>query len=157
MKLDVSMGGREARIEFSSDAFRLDDGPERRVSADEVQRGVYSVLMDGRSYDARVDGSAVTVCGRRFEIEVRDPRRWNRRRAGGPHAGVQHVTAPMPGKVVRVLVAAGDHVDAGQGIAVVEAMKMQNEMKAAREGTVVSIHAKAGDAVTAGDVLATIE
>lgn len=157
MKLDVTMSGGEARIEFSSDTFRLDDGPERRVSAEKVQPGVYSVLMDGRSYDARVDGLTVTVCGRRFEIEVRDPRRWNRRRAGGSHAGVQHVTAPMPGKVVRVLVAVNDHVDAGQGIAVVEAMKMQNEMKAARPGTVVSINAKAGDAVTAGDVLATIE
>lgn len=157
MKLDVTMSGREARIEFSLDGFRIDDGPERQVSADEVQPGTYSVLMDGRSYDARVDGSAVTVCGRRFEIEVRDPRRWNRQRAGGSHAGVQHVAAPMPGKVVRVLVAVGDHVDAGQGIAVVEAMKMQNEMKAARPGTVVSINAKPGDAVTAGEVLATIE
>jgi biotin carboxyl carrier protein len=113
--------------------------------------------MDGRSYDARVDGSAVTVCGRRFSIEVRDPRRWNRRRSGAAHSGVQYVSAPMPGKVVRVLASVGDRVEAGQGIAVVEAMKMQNEMKAARPGTVAAISVKVGDAVTAGEVLATIE
>jgi len=63
----------------------------------------------------------------------------------------------MPGKVVRVLVAPGDSVEAGQGIAVVEAMKMQNEMKAARAGKVLSVPAKEGATVAAGEVLATIE
>jgi biotin carboxyl carrier protein len=169
MKLDLTIDGREERIELSPGKFRLGEGPEREVSVEIAQPGVYSVLMGGRSYDVshdvshavshglRVDGAIVTVCGRRFEIDVRDPRRWNRRRAGGAHSGVQHVAAPMPGKVVRLLAAVGDRVEAGQGIAVVEAMKMQNEMKAARAGTVASISAKVGDAVTAGEVLATIE
>jgi biotin carboxyl carrier protein len=63
----------------------------------------------------------------------------------------------MPGKVVRVLVAPGDSVEAGQGVAVVEAMKMQNEMKASRAGKVLSVPAKEGATVAAGEVLATIE
>jgi biotin carboxyl carrier protein len=157
MKLDLIIDSREEQIEISPGQFRLGEAPGREVSVEVVRPGVYSVLMDGRSYDARVDGSAVTVCGHRFEIEVRDPRRWNRRRGGAGHSGVQHVSAPMPGKVVRVLASVGDRVEAGQGIAVVEAMKMQNEMKAARPGTVAAISVKVGDAVTAGEVLATIE
>ena len=157
MKLDLTIDGREARIELSPGKFRLDTGPEREVSVEAVQPGVYSVLMDGRSFEARVDGMAVTVGGRRFAIEVRDPRRWNRQRGGAGHSGVQQISTPMPGKVVRVLAAVGDCVEAGQGIAVVEAMKMQNEMKAARPGRVVSISAKVGGAVAAGEVLATIE
>jgi biotin carboxyl carrier protein len=63
----------------------------------------------------------------------------------------------MPGKVVRVLVAPGDEVTAGQGLLVVEAMKMQNEMKSVRPGRVVSIGAVEGATVTAGEILATIE
>ena len=64
---------------------------------------------------------------------------------------------PMPGKVVRVLVAAGDMVEAGQGILVVEAMKMQNEMKASRAGRVAAMHTREGATVAAGEALATIE
>ena len=71
--------------------------------------------------------------------------------------GRQNVTAPMPGKVVRLLVADGDSVQAGQGIAVVEAMKMQNEMKAPRSGRVAALAVHEGDTVGAGAVLAVIE
>jgi biotin carboxyl carrier protein len=63
----------------------------------------------------------------------------------------------MPGKVVRVLAAVGDSVEAGQGILVVEAMKMQNELKAPRAGRVVSVSAKEGDTVAAGEVMAEVE
>jgi biotin carboxyl carrier protein len=157
MKLDLTINGREERIEISAAKFRFGESAEREVSVEIVQSGVYSVLMDGRSYDVRVDGGVVTACGRRFEIEVRDPRRWNRQRAGGGHKGVQHISSPMPGKIVRVLAVVGDRVEAGQGIVVVEAMKMQNEMKAARAGTIVGISAKVGDTVAAGEVLAAIE
>ena len=84
---------------------------------------VYSVLLDGRSYDARVeetgDRLAVVIAGRRFEIDVRDPRRWSRKSGAAGIEGRHNVTAPMPGKVVRVLVAPGDTVSAGQGLLVV--------------------------------------
>jgi biotin carboxyl carrier protein len=118
---------------------------------------VWSVLLDGRSYDARVSGNTVTVCGRRFEIEVRDPRRWRRGSGAAGAGGKQQVSAPMPGKVVRVLVAVGDSVEAGQGIVVVEAMKMQNEMKAARAGKIVALSVQVGATVAAGEALAVIE
>jgi biotin carboxyl carrier protein len=117
--------------------------------------------MDGRSYEARVEehpeALIVVIDGYRFELEVRDPRRWSRQASGRGAGGVQSVTAPMPGKVVRVLVAPGDIVETGQGLLVVEAMKMQNEMKASRAGKVLAVAIREGATVAAGDVLATIE
>jgi biotin carboxyl carrier protein len=157
MKLNLTIDGREEHFELTPGKFRLGDAPAREVNVETPQPGVYSVLLDGRSYDARIDNGAVIVCGHRFEIEVRDPRRYSRQLAAGAHGGVQRVAAPMPGKVVRVLVSVGDLVEAGQGIVVVEAMKMQNEMKAARAGKIASISVQAGSTVTAGEVLASIE
>jgi biotin carboxyl carrier protein len=157
MKLDLTIDGREERIEIVNGRFRLGDGREREASVETPQAGVYSVLLDGRSYLARVEEGVVTVNGFRYEIEVRDPRRWSRKARGDAHAGAQNIKAPMPGKVVRVLVAVGDVVEAGQGVVVVEAMKMQNELKAPRAGTVICMAARIGATVTAGEVLATIE
>jgi biotin carboxyl carrier protein len=73
------------------------------------------------------------------------------------HTGAAEIVSPMPGKIVRILVAEGANVAAGAGIIVVEAMKMQNEMKAPKAGVVVSINAAEGATVSAGDVLAVIE
>jgi len=126
-----------------------------------VEPGVYSVLMDGCSYEARIEQSngcvVVFIDGHRFEIEIRDPRRWSRQTGRQGAEGRLNVTAPMPGKIVRLLVAQGDAVAAGQGLLVMEAMKMQNEMKAPKAGRVVSITAHEGATVAAGDVLAAIE
>jgi len=164
MKLDLTVNGAPGRIEILAPApacrFRLDDGAERMAQVEVAEPCVYSVLLDGRSYDVRVEetpaGLVVVTDGFHFEIEVRDPRRFNRRAAGLGGEGVQTVLAPMPGKVVRVLVAPGDTVETGQGLLVVEAMKMQNEMKAARAGSVLSVSAREGATVAAGEVLATI-
>ncbi|HEY1493642.1 MAG TPA: acetyl-CoA carboxylase biotin carboxyl carrier protein subunit, partial [Candidatus Solibacter sp.] len=125
-------------------------------------RGVFSVLLEGRSYDAYVEETpagivVVVIDGYRFEIEARDPRRWSRKSSGRGGEAVQSILSPMPGKVVRVLVAAGEAVEAGQGIVVVEAMKMQNELKANRVGTVLTLPAQEGATVAAGELLATIE
>ena len=157
MKLDLTIEGREERIEISGGRFRIGDGAEREASVETPQPGVYSVLLDGVSYLARVEPDAVTVNGFRFEVEVRDPRRWSRQSRRGSGGGAQNLKAPMPGKVVRVLVAVGDLVEAGQGIVVVEAMKMQNELKASRAGKVASMPAQVGATVAAGEVLATVE
>jgi len=165
MKLDLSIDGAENRIEVLAPVpdcrFRIGDSAERSAHVENPEPGVYSVLLDGRSYEARVEetGGALVVVidGYRFEIDVRDPRRWSRQSGGRGAGGLQTVAAPMPGKVVRVLVAAGDEVAAGQGVVVVEAMKMQNEMKAARAGRVLAMHVKEGATVVAGEVLATIE
>jgi biotin carboxyl carrier protein len=117
--------------------------------------------MDGRSYEAHVEEQpgmlVVTVGGHRFEVDVRDPRRFRRASGAAGAHGVQTIAAPMPGKVIRVLVAPGDAVEAGQGLLVVEAMKMQNELKAPRAGKVAAVLVKEGATVTPGEVLATIE
>jgi len=118
---------------------------------------VYLVVASGRSYEVRVDGSSVSACQRTFRVEVVDPRRWNRDRNHRQADGVQAVAASMPGKVVRVLVSPGDLVEAGQGLIVVEAMKMQNELKAVRAGRVATMTATPGATVSAGEILATIE
>lgn len=165
MNLELTINGSEDRIEIlasgSECRFRLGECPERSANVEVPAPGVYSILMDGRSYDARLERTAdglvvVVVHGFRFEIDVRDPRRWTRKSAGQGAEGVQTVVAPMPGKVVRVLIACGDAVTAGQGLLVVEAMKMQNELKASRAGRVLTVPAKEGATVGAGEVLATI-
>jgi biotin carboxyl carrier protein len=163
MKLSIEIDGAEGQIEILAPApdcrFRIGQGPEQRADVQLPEPGVYSVLMDGRSYEARVEEAAnalvVVIDGRRFEIGVRDPRRFARK-SGGATDAVQTVAAPMPGKIVRVLAAVGDEVTAGQGLLVVEAMKMQNEMKAPRPGKVLSMAARAGATVSAGEILATI-
>jgi biotin carboxyl carrier protein len=163
MKLALTVNGIEREMEIMAPppACRfLLDGSERGADVALAEPGVYSILIDGRSYDAMVertgDSFVVLLGGHRFEIEVRDPRRWSRKSALRGH-GIATLSAPMPGKVVRVLVAAGDPVEAGQGVLVVEAMKMQNEMKAPRAGRVVSLLVQEGSTVTAGETLATIE
>jgi biotin carboxyl carrier protein len=165
MKLTLHAGGAEEPIEILAPAphcrFRLGEAEERSAHVEVPEPGVYSVLMDGRSYDARVEETAdclvVVMDGYRFQIEVRDPRRWSRKTGARRGEGVETVAAPMPGKVVRVLVAPGDMVTAGQGLLVVEAMKMQNEMKASRAGRILSVTAREGAAVSAGEILATME
>ncbi len=123
----------------------------------EVEPGVYSILIDGKVVEARVDGDAVTIAGERYQIAQTDPRKYVRRGTGPAGHGRNSIKAPMPGKIVRVLVNVGDAVTAGQGIAVIEAMKMQNELKTGGAGCVTSISIQEGDTVTAGAILAVIE
>ena len=123
----------------------------------EVEPGVYSVIVGLSSWEVRVSGNEVTIGGHRFLVEIDDPRQWKRSgHAGGSH-GRASIAAAMPGKIVRVLVAVGDEVVAGQGILVVDALKMQNELKAPRVGRVTAIEVKENDSVNAGAILATIE
>jgi biotin carboxyl carrier protein len=101
---------------------------------------------------------SVTVRGRSYDITISDPKRLRSGHGSGSHDhGSAEIVSPMPGKVVRVLVAAGAQVEAGDGIVVVEAMKMQNELKSPKAGLIVSINCEAGATVNAGDVLAVIE
>jgi biotin carboxyl carrier protein len=118
----------------------------------EVEPGVWSILLEGRSYEVRVVGDEVAIGPYRTTVQ-----RWKRGGGSAEAQGRAVISAPMPGKVVRVLAAPDDEVAEGQGIVVVEAMKMQNEMKAPRAGRVVSVSVKAGDTVNAGTVLAEIE
>ncbi len=102
----------------------------------------------------------VRVGGHRIDVRVIDPRAYRRRGPG--HAadglsGVRHVLAPMPGRVVRVLVKAGDRVTARQGLVVVEAMKMENELRAPSDATVREVRASEGASVEAGAILVVLE
>jgi biotin carboxyl carrier protein len=153
--VELSWEGEECRFRFEG------DGREGTASILEVEPGIYSVLLDGRSFEVRMEpgqgAQIAAVQGRRLTVEVDDPRRPRRRAAGTLREGRATVSAPMPGKVVRVLAAEGDLVEAGQGLLVVEAMKMQNEVKSPKAGRVAALAAREGGAVAAGDVLAVIE
>ena len=129
----------------------------------EISPGVYSILIDGVSHEVRVapapNGSLTLQTGHHeFTAEIADPRAWSGRRHGHVEAeGRQQILAPMPGKVVRLLVKAGDEVKAGQGLLVVEAMKMQNEVRSPKTGKVERLLAKEGQPVNAGEILAWID
>jgi biotin carboxyl carrier protein len=123
---------------------------------------VLSLLIDGRAYEIKREQTATDlhmwVGSTRFSVELRDPRSLRSRRDGtGDASGPMKLVCPMPGKIVRVLVAEKAAVEAGQGIVVVEAMKMQNEIKSPKKGVVRKILAVAGASVNAGDVLAVVE
>jgi biotin carboxyl carrier protein len=137
-------------------------GREFELDALQVEAGVLSILIDGRSHEARRDpttsGQRIVLDRKAFLCEVRDPRALRARRAADDAGhGPKKIAAPMPGKVVRVTAPTGTEVEAGQGVIVIEAMKMQNELKAPKKGIVKKVLAAVGAAVNAGDVLAIIE
>jgi len=166
MKNDVLVDGERHSIEFTrpeetSHFVATIDG--RRIEADAVKISpcVYSILIGGRSIEVRVealtDGLLLHTAGREYRVEILDPRSWRRSRSGIIDlAGRQQISAPMAGKVVRVLVALGQQVDAAQGLVVVEAMKMQNEIRSPKTGTVERLLATEGQAVNAGEILVVI-
>ena len=162
MNLDVVIAGRPAKLTIDGTRFRYqrEDGEtiEREFSIETAGPGAYSVLVEGRGYLVRLlSAGEVSVNGRAFAVEVFDPREMRERDSAGESEGRQSIAAPMPGKVVRLLVQPGDLVEAGQGLVVVEAMKMQNEMKSPKAGRVVEVRAKAEATVAAGEVLMVIE
>jgi biotin carboxyl carrier protein len=142
------------RVLVDSRAVEIDK--EQLATATEVEPGVFSVLVDGRSFEVRL-GTAVQAQGRSFQVEVRDPRDAAKSSQSALGGGRQNIAAPMPGKVIRVLVQKGDEVEAGAGLIVVEAMKMQNEMKAPRAARVLDVRVAGGDTVTAGQTLVVLE
>jgi biotin carboxyl carrier protein len=161
------------QVDFSLDALAKatpsNDGAGRAGVADwvEITPGVYSILIGGRSYEVRVTSrpgasprelSYVVALGScEYEVEVRDPRAWSRRAGSAAGEGPQEITAPMPGKIVKVLVMEGQQVSRGQGLVVIEAMKMQNELHAPRGGRVGRIYAAEGSGVEAGAKLLRLE
>jgi biotin carboxyl carrier protein len=137
------------------------DGETLHADGEEITPGVYSILIDGRSYEAQVTRRAgdaegdsspyvVTVGLRHYLVEIRDPRRWRRDGAGVREKGPQEIVAPMPGKIVKVLVSENQEVVRDQGLLVIEAMKMQNEIRAPRAGRVERIYAQEETGVEAG-------
>lgn len=166
MKFEVAIGSRTARIEINGARFRYQreggEAIDREFSIAPLTPGSYSVLIEGRTYTAFTTAPGITtaeivVNRRAFAVEVFDPREIRARKSAGAGEGRQNIIAMMPGKVVRVLVAQGDTVEAGQGLIVVEAMKMQNEMKSPKAGRVVEVKTQTDATVAAGEVLMVIE
>jgi biotin carboxyl carrier protein len=138
------------------------NGKEFPLDVVSPQTGLLSILVDGESHEVRQESAAgqsvIVVDHQRFTAVVRDPRsyRFRRNRPEGAQ-GVQKIAAPMPGRVVRILAQVGTAVEAGQAVLVIEAMKMQNELKAPKKGKVTKLNVKEGAAVEAGQTLAEVE
>jgi len=165
MVYEVTVDGKPHRLELTkADAewtCRL-DGQEIKVDAVVTRPDVLSMLVDGHSYEIKREQTALDlhlwVGNSRFAVELHDPRSLRSRRDGaGDEKGPRKLLAPMPGRIVRVLVAEKADIEAGQGVVVVEAMKMQNEIKSPKKGIVQKILATEGANVNAGDVLAIVE
>jgi biotin carboxyl carrier protein len=161
MKFDIQVNGAERSVDFDFPRKEaMIDG--RKIDADAVviSPGVYSVLIGGQSFEVTIEKSGkgwlLRTSGREFQLEIADPRSWRRGRGASIELeGRQEVTAPMPGKVVRVLAAPGQAVEAGQGLLVIEAMKMQNEIRSPKSGTIERL-AREGQTVNAGEILAVV-
>ena len=165
MVYDVIVEGKPHRLELEKVEAGWEcrlDGKEVHVDAVLPRRDVLSLLVDGHAYEIKREQTATDlhlwVGSTRFAVELRDPRSLRSRQGAAlDEKGPRKIVAPMPGRVVRLLVAEQGAVEAGQGIVVVEAMKMQNEIKSPKKGIVKKMVATAGAAVNAGDVLAIVE
>ena len=165
MKFRAELAGESIPVEVNGEGgrYRVAIGDEpREVDARQVAEGMWSILVDGVSHVVDVseeDGvSLVEVNGESYAVRVEEETRYIIRTRGGKGgAGGQVLKAPMPGKVVLVEVEVGQAVAAGDGLIVLEAMKMENEFRATTAGTVVEIRVEAGQAVNPGDVLVVIE
>jgi biotin carboxyl carrier protein len=167
MKFAVVIAGKTRTVELTRvgehSQIVVSPGLGLGCNGVEISPGVFSILLDGASHEVRVapapDGSLTLQTGHHeFTAEIADPRAWSGRRHGHVEAeGRQQIIAPMPGKVVHLLVKAGDDVKAGQGLLVVEAMKMQNEVRSPKTGKVERLLAKEGQPVNAGEILAWID
>ena len=168
MKLQAEIGADKHRVELKRDenrVFASIDEREYEVEVSEPEANVYLIKNGGKICEVFVSphtqaGEAMQVRVGSDEIEVRisDPKRLRGSSVNGEQAdGLAEIRTAMPGKVVRILVSAGDVVKKGDGVIVVEAMKMQNEMKSPKDGTVSECRVAENDNVGAGEVLVVIE
>ena len=161
MVYEIVIGGkaRELDLERRENLWvcRL-DGREITVEAERVDSNLLSILRAEQSFAVRREpGGRIFVRGRWYEVYVNDRRSWRGRKSREPGEGPQKLTASMPGKVVRVLAREGDEIRANQGIVVIEAMKMQNEIRSPRPGMLRKLRAQTGMNVNAGEVLGIVE
>ena len=162
---EVELNGRPRKVQIRRTAGQYQvslDGQEWAVDAVRVDAQTWSVLVGTASYEIHLSsgpsgGQTVQVGGVPVAATLNGRRRSNRKEEGGPSSSAPHrIVAPMTGKVVRVLVKTGDSVHARQPVVVIEAMKMENELRAGRDGTVADVPVRTGQSVDAGALLALI-
>jgi biotin carboxyl carrier protein len=164
MKLTAKVGGRthEVTIVRRDTAFLVTvDDTELVADARKLQGDSYSILVKGRSYTVSVEAQGDAYCVRRGAakqvVTLTDPSRSAREGDLASGKGPVHVVSVMPGKVVRILVREGDAVEAGQGLVVVEAMKMENEIASPKAGRILAVRVEPGRPVEAGATLCVVE
>jgi biotin carboxyl carrier protein len=168
MKLIAEVDGESYALDLRREGARVEatvDGRRYELEARETEAGAFLLLAGGRVYECRAQSAPesagateVQIGDEMFRVALSDPKRLRGARGAGAEAGGRaQVAASMPGKVVRVLVSVGATVEAGEGLVVVEAMKMQNELKSPKSGTVMEVRAEPGATVNAGDVLIVVE
>jgi biotin carboxyl carrier protein len=168
MKLQAEIGDEKLEIEITREDGKVlaqIDDRKYELEASEPEPNVFLLKNGGKIFQVYVSPQQntnghtnVTVSTNEFEVKLIDPKRL--RGSGANHEqgdGAAEIKTAMPGKVVRILVTVGDTVAKGDGVIVVEAMKMQNEMKSPKDGTISDIKVAEGDTVSAGDVLVVIE
>jgi biotin carboxyl carrier protein len=161
MRLNVEVEGTTREVTLIRDGRNVTatvDGRQCTLDASEPEHGIFLLKHDGRVYEAYTADNSVTIAGRTFETKVIDPKRLRGSTMAGAEAhGHAEIRTAMPGKVVRILKSPGDPVTKGEGVIVVEAMKMQNELKSPKDGTVGEFKVAEGTTVGAGDVLVVID
>jgi biotin carboxyl carrier protein len=165
MKYTAVIQGQRLEIELNRNGQGVIeakiDGRSYQLEGKAVEPGIYWLTWNNQSLQISVaqnqDGYVVSLAGRRIEVSILDSRTALRRAAQHSHDGVSQIRAPMPGKVIKLLVAEGAEVQPNQGLVVLEAMKMQNEIKSPKKGIVTKLGVTEGAAVNSGDLLATVE
>jgi len=166
MKIELEIDGQliEGAFTLSDGAAQLTfGGATREAQVSEPEPGMFTVIINDRVYRCELERSPdgaveVIVNGKRIPVTARDKKHLRGQAGSGAGASGQiKLSSPMPGKVVRVLLNAGDEVAAHQGVMVVEAMKMQNEVQSPKAGKIAEIKVTEGQTVNAGEALAVIE
>jgi len=170
MKFEIQLTGAKGKRKHVVELKRTGDvsavsldGQTLDADAVQIAPNVVSVMLGGQFFELHIsrstDGTMKLRCGaHEYIADIIDPRAWRGRKHGAVEVeGRQQILAPMPGKVVRVITKVGDSVEAGQGLLVVEAMKMQNEIRSPKSGIVGRLLVKEGQNVNAGEVLAWVE
>ena len=166
MKLELELDGQLIEADFVSTngSAQLTFGEQNHeAEVSQPEPGFFVVQLNNRVYRCAVEKSPsgateVVVNGQRVSVNVRDKKHLRGNAGGGAGAsGKVSLISPMPGKVVRILLNAGDEVAANQGVLIVEAMKMQNEVQSPKAGKVAEIRVTEGQTVNTGETLAVIE